>query len=188
MLRDKLLYMGLRMMIFDIWRYCQGVIILRVSTESGSLQLTVSSGNSIRMFKGYFILWFGLIQVVQALRMQVGTRVPPDYMDSFHRANLTFKHQRVFCPEKECLVMWNEPHESLSDEILVYIGAYVFFLSFWFRDLDAEIAQGVARGDLHPMTKAPLGLGNEDKENVMVPFHNAFLILVSKTPCIHVII
>lgn len=58
--------------------------------------------------------------------MQVGIRVPPDYLDLFHRANLTFKHQRVFCPEKECLVMWNEPEAALSDEILVYIGAYIF--------------------------------------------------------------
>ena len=56
--------------------------------------------------------------------MQVGTRVPPDYTDSFNRANLTFKHQRVFCPERECLVMWNEPEESLSEDMLVYIGAY----------------------------------------------------------------
>jgi exonuclease 1 len=46
-----------------------------------------------------------------------------DYLDSFDRANLTFKHQRVFCPEKECLVMWNDPEEPLSDELLVYIGA-----------------------------------------------------------------
>ena len=66
-----------------------------------------------------------LTKVVQSLRMQIGTRVPPDYMDSFHRANLTFKHQRVFCPEKECLVMWNEPEQPLSDEILIYIGVYV---------------------------------------------------------------
>jgi exonuclease 1 len=69
---------------------------------------------------------FGLVdKVIQSLRMQVGTRVPQDYMDSFRRANLTFKHQRVFCPAKECLVMWNEPDEPLPDELLVYIGAYV---------------------------------------------------------------
>jgi len=60
---------------------------------------------------------------VQALRLQVGTRVPPDYMQHFHRANLTFKHQRVFCPEKECMIMLNEPEQPLTDELLVYIGA-----------------------------------------------------------------
>lgn len=57
--------------------------------------------------------------------MQVGTRVPPDYIDSFHRANFTFKHQRVFCPERECLVMWNEPDETLPNEILAFIGGYI---------------------------------------------------------------
>lgn len=65
------------------------------------------------------------MQIIQSLRLQVGTKVPPDYLVSFDRANLTFKHQRVFCPEKECLVMWNEPDGLLSDEILIYIGAYV---------------------------------------------------------------
>ena len=54
--------------------------------------------------------------------MQLGTKVPPDYLASFHRANMTFKHQRVFCPEKERLVMWNEPLEPLSDELMIYIG------------------------------------------------------------------
>lgn len=57
--------------------------------------------------------------------MQYGTRVPADYLDSLYRANSTFKHQRVFCPQRECLVMWNEPTEPLADEILVYIGAYI---------------------------------------------------------------
>ena len=64
-------------------------------------------------------------KVVQSLRLQVGTKVPPDYMEEFQRADLTFKHQRVFCPERECLVMWNEPDEPLPDETLVYIGAYL---------------------------------------------------------------
>jgi hypothetical protein len=32
-----------------------------------------------------------------------------------------------------------------------------------------EIARGVARGDLHPMTKTPLGTANIDKENKVSP-------------------
>jgi exonuclease 1 len=70
-----------------------------------------------------YVFHLALTKAIQSLRLQLGTRVPPDYLDSFHRANITFKHQRVFCPEKECLVMWNEPLEPLSDELLVYIGA-----------------------------------------------------------------
>ena len=59
--------------------------------------------------------------------MQAGTKVPPNYLEEFQRANLTFKHQRVFCPQRECLVMWNEPDELLPDETPVYIGAYFLF-------------------------------------------------------------
>jgi exonuclease-1 len=106
--------------------------------------------------------------------MQVGTKVPPDYMEEFQRANLTFKHQRVFCPERECLVMWNEPDDPLPDETLVYIGAYLIPSSSHranSSDLNEEIARGVARGELHPMTKAPLGSASQDKENIKVlPF------------------
>ena len=65
--------------------------------------------------------------------------------------------------------MWNEPEESLPDEILIYIGVYVPHLIISNRsDLDIEIARGVARGDLHPMTKAPLAPSMGDKENIVV--------------------
>jgi hypothetical protein len=40
-----------------------------------------------------------------------------------------------------------------------------------FRDVDVDVARGVAKGDLHPMTKQPLGLPEDDKRNAIVfPF------------------
>src|SRR5438046_2792209 len=125
MLLDRLLCMDLRMMIFDIWRYCRDVTILQVSTAWGLSLLIVFYEDLIRMFRECLPPILCLTKVVQSLRMQIGTRVPPDYLDSFDRANLTFKHQRVLCPQKECLVMWNEPDQPLADEILIYIGVYV---------------------------------------------------------------
>ena len=82
--------------------------------------------NIPKVFLSSFLLL--IMKVIQSLRMRLGSRVPPDYMDSFNRANLTFQHQRVFCPEKECLVMWNQPDKPLPDEILVYIGVYMLLL------------------------------------------------------------
>jgi len=67
------------------------------------------------------------MEAIQSLRMQAGTKIPPDYMDHFNRANLTFKHQRVFCPEKESLVMWNQPEGAISDELHIYIGVYIHY-------------------------------------------------------------
>jgi hypothetical protein len=37
-----------------------------------------------------------------------------------------------------------------------------------FRDVDIEVARRVATGELHPMTKKPLGLPEEGKENATV--------------------
>ncbi len=51
--------------------------------------------------------------------------VPKGYLQAFKQADLTFQHQRVFCPVKEELVMCNEPNDPLEDESLVYIGMYV---------------------------------------------------------------
>ncbi|KZF21832.1 hypothetical protein L228DRAFT_283960 [Xylona heveae TC161] len=76
-------------------------------------------------------------------------RVPQGYLEDFRKAELTFCHQRVFCPEAKALVMCNPSEEQL-------VGAKFDFLGV---DYSPEIAQGVARGDLHPMTK----------ENIVIP-------------------
>lgn len=73
-------------------------------------------------------------------------KVPEGYEEAFYRAEVTFRHQRVYCPKENKLVFCNEPDGPLDDEHLIHIGP----------DLDEDIAQGVARGELDPMTKAPL--------------------------------
>lgn len=62
-------------------------------------------------------------KVLRAVRFEGKLKVPEGYKEAFERADLTFQHQRVFCPIKNCLVMCNEPDEPLADETLVYIGA-----------------------------------------------------------------
>lgn len=72
--------------------------------------------------------------------------VPKGYLESFHQAEHTFLHQRVFCPETRRLVLHTEPEHPIDEEKMPFIGAYV----------EPEIAQGVARGDLNPITKLPI--------------------------------
>ena len=79
-------------------------------------------------------------------------RVPPSYLENFKKAELTFVHQRVFCLDSNQLIMASElkGHEH---EAAMRLGS----LDFIGKDVDPHVALGVARGDLHPMTKKPLG-------------------------------
>lgn len=72
--------------------------------------------------------------------------IPPGYLKDFKMAELTFLHQRVFCPEVNEVVMATDLGSDIEPEDFAFIGKHV----------ESHIALGVARGDLHPMTKAPI--------------------------------
>jgi exonuclease-1 len=85
-------------------------------------------------------------KVIRMLQFDGKFHVPIGYLEAFHQAELTFLHQRVFCPKKLRLVFHTEPEQSIEVDKMPFIGA----------DVEPEIAQGVARGDLNPMTKLPI--------------------------------
>ncbi|KAI4295358.1 hypothetical protein L6164_035412 [Bauhinia variegata] len=85
----------------------------------------------IKRFKSYD-------KVLKHLRYS-GVSVPPLYEESFKKAILTFRYQRVYDPMTEDIV-------HLSD-----IQADI---------VPKHIAQGIARGDVDPFTKMPLQGGN----------------------------
>ena len=80
--------------------------------------------------------------------------VPKGYLESFYQAENTFLHQRVFCPKAQGLVLHTEPDHPIDEQNMPFIGAYV----------EPEIAQGVARGDLNPITKTS-DLGREERQD-----------------------
>ncbi|OJD24623.1 hypothetical protein ACJ73_04010 [Blastomyces percursus] len=77
-----------------------------------------------------------------------GTRVPPQYLEDFKRAELTFMHQLVFCPLARKLVTLSPLPEHMSLDSMPFVGA----------DIEPDTAIGVACGDLDPMTKEPINL------------------------------
>ena len=81
-------------------------------------------------------------KILRMLQFDAQYRVPPDYLDNFRKAELTFLHQRVFCPTGQKLVMATESHGPESEEF-DFIG----------KHFEAEVAIAVAKGDLNPMTK-----------------------------------
>ncbi|KAF4627303.1 hypothetical protein G7Y89_g10851 [Cudoniella acicularis] len=97
-------------------------------------------------------------KVLRMLQFDGKFHVPKGYLEAFYQAELTFLHQWVYCPKARALVFHTEPENPIDEGKMPFIGAYV----------EPEIAQGVARGDLNPMTKQPIILQAGVKKNKMV--------------------
>ncbi|KAI9034484.1 PIN domain-like protein [Hyaloraphidium curvatum] len=80
-------------------------------------------------------------------------QVPKDYLAAFRRAELTFLHQRVWCPRARRLVHLADPPPGLD-----LAGAEHDYLG---RDLPPEVAAAIAGGDLCPVTGKVLGTVEE---------------------------
>lgn len=111
-------------------------------------------------------------KIVRSIRLDGKMSVPADYLEKFKQAELTFLHQRVWCPKADMMVMCTEPAEPLTGKALVFIGGYVFLLPCENRtsltvsgnsEVETEIARGIARGDLDPVTKNPFDLSHIPK-------------------------
>lgn len=85
-------------------------------------------------------------KVIRMLQFDGKFHVPKSYLEAFYQAELTFLHQRVYCPRAKCLVYHTRPEQPLDEEKTLFIGGYV----------EPEIAQRVASGELNPMTKLPI--------------------------------
>ncbi|OKO97274.1 Exodeoxyribonuclease 1 [Penicillium subrubescens] len=87
-------------------------------------------------------------KTLRMLQFENHLQVPADYLANFQQAELTFLYQRVFCPNVKKLVTLTAPEDGINLDELPFIGA----------DVAAEIAAGVACGDLDPTTKEPIEL------------------------------
>lgn len=85
-------------------------------------------------------------KIIQMLQFDGQYYVPTDYLKKFYRAELTFLHQRVFCPLKNDVVMMTELGKEAQPEDFSFIG----------HEVAQDVAIGVAQGDLDPMTKQPI--------------------------------
>lgn len=85
-------------------------------------------------------------KVIRMLQFDGKYKVSENYLAAFYQAELTFLHQRVFCPVKQKLIMLSEPTSGADVEEMKFIGL----------KMDHETARGVALGELNPMTKEPI--------------------------------
>lgn len=87
-------------------------------------------------------------KILKIIQFEGKLSVPVDYLERFHDAELTFIHHRVFCPERQEMVFMEELQRGMEEENMPYLGKYV----------PADIAFGVACGDLDPKTKEPFAI------------------------------
>lgn len=85
-------------------------------------------------------------KIVRAVQFDGKFKVPANYLDTFTQAERTFLYQWVFCPKAKAVVNFSPLEDGVKLDDLPFIGKHV----------EANIAQGVARGALHPHTKEPL--------------------------------
>ncbi|KAF2011669.1 PIN domain-like protein [Aaosphaeria arxii CBS 175.79] len=94
-------------------------------------------------------------RLVKAAQFDGQYKVAPGYLDAFYQAENTFLYQWVFCPNSNRLVNLTDPASGVDVLAMPYIGA----------EVPANIAVGVARGDLHPHSKEPLTVLFREKPN-----------------------
>ena len=85
-------------------------------------------------------------KILRMLAFDGKYHIPPGYLESFRKAEMTFLHQRVFCPILNDMVMMTSLGSRPEPDDFAFVGGRVA----------KEIAIGVARGDLNPMTKQPM--------------------------------
>ena len=98
-------------------------------------------------------------KIVRMLQFDGKYHVPPGYLDDFQRAELTFRFQRVYCPQQKRVVPFGDISLAGIQSDLPCIGA----------DVEQSVAAGVARGDLDPMTKRPIILPLSSKPSPRTP-------------------
>jgi exonuclease-1 len=94
-------------------------------------------------------------RLVKAAQFDGKFKIPAGYLESFYQAEKTFLYPWVFCPVSKQLVNLTPLGSDISLEDLPFIG----------KEVSADIAFGVARGDLHPHSKRPLNVRTKVSPN-----------------------
>lgn len=115
---------------------------------SGCDYLTNISGMGLKTAYQLVRKYKSIEQIVRNLAFSKRFQIPAGYQESFRRADLTFLHQRVFCPIVNNIVMMASFGPGPEPEDFNFIGG----------DLDQHVAIGVSKGELHPMTKKPMAV------------------------------
>jgi len=99
-----------------------------------------------------FIFFKALTRIGSVLNMK-SLVVTQEYRDAFILADITFKHQLVFCPLQRKQVRLNPPTTDITEDQLQYAG----------KELDPDLAFQLALGNCDPSTLKIVHNFNPDK-------------------------
>ncbi|CAI2171441.1 19632_t:CDS:2, partial [Funneliformis geosporum] len=136
-----------------------------MSMLAGCDYLPSITGIGLKSAHKYLRKYKTVEKVIQHLKNNKKTKVPPNYENDFKRAELAFLYQRVFDIETERLVTLNPIPKDLNiSPNTDYIGP----------NIDEKIALGIAVGDINPITVKPMiQVGKEVAiMRVSSPFNN----------------
>ncbi|SPQ94599.1 unnamed protein product (mitochondrion) [Plasmodiophora brassicae] len=111
---------------------------------SGCDYLASLDGMGIRTAHRLVLAERTLPRVLRRIRMQGRIRVPRDYEDAANRAELTFRHQRVFDLDRDRLAHL-QPLPATFDDDTSFLGP----------DLDPDVARAIAGALIDPVTLQP---------------------------------
>uniref|UniRef100_M4BNA8 XPG-I domain-containing protein n=1 Tax=Hyaloperonospora arabidopsidis (strain Emoy2) TaxID=559515 RepID=M4BNA8_HYAAE len=99
---------------------------------------------NLKKNKGLSFHMFTEQMIIRALRLEGKVQIPATYEDDFAKAVLTFRHQRVYCPDKKELVPLTPIPLNLlaSDPTMDFVGPV----------LPSDLATEIANGDVDPIT------------------------------------
>ena len=145
---------------FSLKRFRQMCIV------SGCDYLPPLGGLGIKSLHKIFLKHRTIDRVLPAIRRECNKLIPPEYEAEMVKAELTFMHQRVFCPRLRCLVHLNPLPRQFEFELNVNIGQDLDFLG---PDLEVGLAQGIADGLVNPITKSPFTVSREKSRPTVEP-------------------
>ena len=140
---------------------------------SGCDYLAPLGGIGLKTLHKYFLKHKTLDRVLYALRRESNKLISKDYETEFLKAELTFQHQRVYCPIERCLVCLNPLPDDIKSNMEIETDESFDDLNFLGPMLDVEIARGIAEGRINPITfkpfivEEPLKENNQLKQNVV---------------------
>ena len=135
---------------------------------SGCDYLAPLGGIGLKTLHKYFLKYKTLDRVLYALRREANKLITSDYETEFLKAELTFKHQRVFCPIEKRLVCLNPLPVDIKSTLELETEETFENLDFLGPCLENDIARGVAEGIINPITLKPF-IQDDPKENIPIP-------------------
>ncbi|KAI4260948.1 MAG: hypothetical protein LQ352_000104 [Teloschistes flavicans] len=99
-------------------------------------------------------------KILRMLQFDGQYYVPAGYLEAFQQAELTFLHQRVYCPIANDVIMATKLPIGVNAESFDFLG----------NEVEKEVALGIVKGDIHPMTKQSLILSRHLCETPKTPW------------------